>query len=910
VTPGHELSTLDETEIEEALNLTPSEIMDIADSLETLKSLRNRCEEGFKKASQGWKKSHIEKSKLKKEIIELLQKKENHHDKVWHWHTQELDNNHLDDISLTDLKNHLDSLRDFEKNKEQLSKRKLRYESLADLIGGAIKENRRLRTILYLPTADYPSIVDSVTEAVPLDLDQELELREHHYQTLGEENKTFLKQIEENELADERLRKHKGERFDKYVKQIKSLKQAVVTNVELRKNLDLPAVAYLDSPATSQEEGELIAEEDLDTLAKLLSQVTKENDDFINQQELNKQQLLKALNQIYADITTMVEQINLYIDYSYDHEAEYLQLEAFIPGETTDELKDQFDTLVDKKEVYALQLKEFEKRYGDFNKRKDREKITAEKAGDEVKAIFDATQLTAFHQSNPKLDKKFRQEVFSGTQDYDRVHLRDLKRGSLENAQYFLNKGPETLKNLRSETRQMADNFIDTASEDFQLLRNEKALLIPIGGGNEIGGSCNLLIFQARAKTYRFFIDFGIRNIRGEYELPDLKMLAQYGMSGLNDLDGVFITHAHADHIGAVFQQIILPGLNIPIYMSPATFEIFQESTFDGIKYMPEECFVNDSKSTWQTSVKRNTEAFHGNIHRLSLDEQEEIVPGELQVRPLLAGHITGAVGYVFEFKEHKKTILYTGDFALRSLKSVEGASFLKLKSVDTIICEGTNLSKLNVRKLDSFKTFADKIDATIKRGGKVVIPAFSIGKAQEFVALIGELQKAKQSNIRLKVDGLAKNVTKICASYSPRISGVKFEETDPDIIVSSAGSMSAGTTIGGYVKSVLPDPKSLLIKGSFFDEEYSGWASNYQLDRAKEIVYGGERFPVACEIYEFKVPLHAELYEIEELINSLHPKQVYFVHTLSGPSHNVQPKLDSNIESNWSKNFHPIVLA
>lgn len=377
-------------------------------------------------------------------------------------------------------------------------------------------------------------------------------------------------------------------------------------------------------------------------------------------------------------------------------------------------------------------------------------------------------------------------------------------------------------------------------------------------------------------------------------------------------IDGIFITHAHADHINGLLSKIILPELSIPMYMSSATYEIFQITAFDDLaKHMSKDQLGTFSISEWKNFILRGEGPFARNINTFEHGSPIELSPGELSITPCRAGHIVGATGYVFEFIDLQKTLLYTGDFTLRSLKSVKGATFADLSSVDVLVCEGTNLSKLNNRRMDSFKTFADKIVNTVAQGGTVVIPAFSIGKAQEAVALVSEIQASyMDSNIKLKVAGLAGQVTKVCARYSNALLNLNLSEVGANVIISSAGTMKDDTTIARFVKQVLPDHKSLLVKGSFFDEEYSGWASNFQLNRAKRIRYGGEDFEVNCEIYEFKIPLHAELYEIESLVTSLKPKTVHFVHTVGQGHHNVTPKFDEDQEMHWGKNFQPIELT
>lgn len=645
-------------------------------------------------------------------------------------------------------------------------------------------------------------------------------------------------------------------------------------------------------------------------LSECNSQLTDDNDTLNNNIQERIDFLVNNIKDTYKKNIALAEKINLYLDFSYDEHREYREVFTPDSSQSLDVLENQYRTITEENELLQKDIEKYRHLYSELDDRKEVETVFAEKAQTEVTKIIKDSNLTAFNKPSSQLLRLLKQELYSGTVEYDREHLADIKRGKLAKLDHFLNKGPHSVKMFQPTATTQSNQYIERIKNHFDKQNNVNIQFIPLGGGNEIGGSCNLFLYKTPHKTFSFLVDIGIRNLRGGFRHPDLKMLTSYGIAQLSDLDGIFITHAHADHIGALFDLIIRPQIQVPLYMSAATKDIFQAITLDGIKFMAEHQFTDISKAEWKTRIKQDDKSFSGNIITVESKVPIDIIPGEFVMTPYHAGHVIGALGFLFDIVKLNKRILFTGDFTLRPLKSVTGADFLDIKKVDTIICEGTNLSKLNVRSLDSYKTFADKLFSTISNGGRVVIPAFSIGKAQEIISLLVSFQTSYRKKFTIKIDGLAKRITEIYSQYSNKLNSFEFSNSDnADIIVSSSGLMKENTAIEDHLKSIFSDNKSLLIKGSFFDEEYSGWASNYQLNAVKDIEYGGQHFKLKCEIYDFKIPLHAELYEIENLINLLKPKSVQFVHTLSSLEHNIVPSFEGDTEIGWPKNFESVAL-
>ena len=125
----------------------------------------------------------------------------------------------------------------------------------------------------------------------------------------------------------------------------------------------------------------------------------------------------------------------------------------------------------------------------------------------------------------------------------------------------------------------------------------ENIKLTPLGGLGEVGK--NLLLFEIKSNVY--LIDAGIKfstDPEIDFILPDLEYLEKIK----DKICGIFITHGHEDHIGALSK---LTFLNVPIYCPPLAKEIIKKKLFKDQNHLLNEIEINkkfyfdDFKITW-----------------------------------------------------------------------------------------------------------------------------------------------------------------------------------------------------------------------------------------------------------------------------------------------------------------------
>ncbi len=204
-------------------------------------------------------------------------------------------------------------------------------------------------------------------------------------------------------------------------------------------------------------------------------------------------------------------------------------------------------------------------------------------------------------------------------------------------------------------------------------------------------------------------------------------------------IDAVILSHAHVDHCGNL-PHLVKHGFSGPIYCTPATALLADIMMRDsGHIQEADAAFVN----------KRRAERGEPLIEPLYTQEDAE------QVQPLLhsvnyeqvfspvegvtaclhdAGHILGSASVDLQLTERGRTtrLWFSGDIGRRNLPILRDP--ILPRAADTLVMECTYGDKPHRDPEEAYLEFRDVVRRTLERGGKVIIPAFAVGRTQELV--------------------------------------------------------------------------------------------------------------------------------------------------------------------------------
>ncbi len=326
-----------------------------------------------------------------------------------------------------------------------------------------------------------------------------------------------------------------------------------------------------------------------------------------------------------------------------------------------------------------------------------------------------------------------------------------------------------------------------------------------------------------------------------------------------SQIKALFVTHGHLDHIGRI-PLLVKSGFHGPIYSTPPTKEIAELALKDALG-------LDETKSYHEDDIKDAMALWQG------VDYHQPFKLGAMTVELFDAGHILGSAMYKFHWNDG--AIVFTGDLGntpaplLQPTDAVTDAKYLIMESV----YGDRNHEDRGSRRAQ----LEDVIEETMKAGGALVIPAFSIERTQEILYEIERMmEESRIPLVPVFLDSpLAISITAVYAKYqsyfnqsvkdiiktdnqifkfpqlhlslSSRDSKAIFEANPRKIIMAGSG-MSTGGRILHHEKAYLPDAKNTLLLIGY---QGVGTMGRLLSEGAKEVRIFGERVPVRARIVQ-----------------------------------------------------------
>lgn len=243
--------------------------------------------------------------------------------------------------------------------------------------------------------------------------------------------------------------------------------------------------------------------------------------------------------------------------------------------------------------------------------------------------------------------------------------------------------------------------------------------ILTLGAGKEIGKSA--IIVKIKDKT--ILLDCGMHvGYNDRRRFPNFSQFKDIN----NQIDLVLISHFHLDHCGGIPFLTEKLGYKGPIFSTPPTKEIMPLMLSDYIKIINRRSNVTETFS--EVEMYKSVEKMR------TIEIGNKFIYEGIEIMPYYAGHVLGACMFYIKYKE--ETVLYTGDFNPSPSFTLKPA-FIDQLNCDVIICESTVGDKIGESNKSRTREFLESIFQAIKRGGKVLIPVFSIGRSQELCMLL-----------------------------------------------------------------------------------------------------------------------------------------------------------------------------
>lgn len=343
------------------------------------------------------------------------------------------------------------------------------------------------------------------------------------------------------------------------------------------------------------------------------------------------------------------------------------------------------------------------------------------------------------------------------------------------------------------------------------------------------------------------------------------------------EIDVMILSHAHIDHSGNI-PNLVSKGFKGLIYATSATVDLCQIMLRDSAHLQEKDIeFVNKKRKKKNEEaldplytledVEKAMDQFVGVQYNRAID----LYPG-IRVTFRDAGHILGSAGVFLEIEEkdgRKINLGFSGDIGRPDSPVIKSPDVLR--DLDVLIMESTYGNRLHSPAEEIEEDFSTTINEVINNGGKVIIPAFAVGRTQTIVYMLHKLfDQNRIPEIPIYVDSpLAVDATAVFRSHPEcldretgrifleegsdpfgfgRLKYIKKTEESKELndkkgpmIIISASGMAEGGRILHHLANNIGNPKNLIL--------FVGYAAEHTL--ARRIMDGDKKVNIFGEEYD-----------------------------------------------------------
>ncbi|HET6185539.1 MAG TPA: MBL fold metallo-hydrolase [Trebonia sp.] len=421
-------------------------------------------------------------------------------------------------------------------------------------------------------------------------------------------------------------------------------------------------------------------------------------------------------------------------------------------------------------------------------------------------------------------------------------------------------------------------------------VRSRGLTVTPVGGANHIGGSALLV----EAGDTRILVDAGIKP-QAHISRPGPDHIEE---AVRERVDAVVITHAHADHAGFV-PWVVERQRHTQVICSPQTKALLPVVWADSVRVMRADADAASSRADHVEPPYGEAEIEQAEGRLVAAGPGQTAIVRDLELTLFPAGHILGAAGVVIRAGDQR--VVVTGDIDDRGQASVGPAQIpLGLtRGADLLVIETTYCDSIHRDRGQEGDDLVRQAGEVLDAGGRILIPAFGLGRAQEVALLLGE----RLPGVDVLVDGLASTISDLYArNGAPEVLRGHVRKVEhrsreiagfrEGVIITTSGMLTGGAAIP-WAQAVLPEPDSALFLCGHQDEESPGRDLQELADadpgRPRRICLRDDQgrpvtVEVAAPVHTYNLSAHADRTGLKSIVDQVRPQAVMLVHGEPGP--------------------------
>ncbi|XRM39378.1 endoribonuclease ysh1 [Aspergillus tubingensis] len=314
-----------------------------------------------------------------------------------------------------------------------------------------------------------------------------------------------------------------------------------------------------------------------------------------------------------------------------------------------------------------------------------------------------------------------------------------------------------------------------------------------LGGGNEVGRSCHII--QYKGKTV--MLDAGMHPAKEGFSA-----LPFFDEFDLSTVDILLISHFHVDHSSALPYVLSKTNFKGRVFMTHATKAIYKWLIQDNVR-------VSSTASSSDQRTTLYTEQDHLSTLPLieTIDFNTTHTINSIRITPFPAGHVLGAAMFLISIAG--LNILFTGDYSREEDRHLIPAEVPKGVKIDVLITESTFGISSNPPRLEREAALMKAITGVLNRGGRVLMPVFALGRAQELLLILDEYWETHPELQKIPIYYIGNTARRCMVVYQTYIGAMNdnikrlFRQRMAEAEASGDKSVSAGPWDFRFVRSL-----------------------------------------------------------------------------------------------------------
>lgn len=445
----------------------------------------------------------------------------------------------------------------------------------------------------------------------------------------------------------------------------------------------------------------------------------------------------------------------------------------------------------------------------------------------------------------------------------DEIKKETLWSPQVERVPAIDSKVVDRARELTVEDPEFRKDFLHDVGKKIRLdksVGDEWVRVSGLGGCRQVGRSS----FLVQTEESNVLLDAGIDPAAEPGSTENFPYLNAPELD-LKNLDAVVVSHAHMDHVGMI-PYLYKMGYDGPLYCTKPTRDLMIMLALDyiGLAHSENNKAPYDS-SAIKKAVKRTITPDYGEV--------TDITP-DMRLTLKNAGHIIGSSLVHLHVGEGLHNLLYTGDYNYDNTEMLREAD-TDFQRIETMITESTYGGRDDEQtpREEANKKFLSKVKQTLNKGGKVIVPAFAVGRSQEVLGLLADEMERSYFDYPVFIDGMIRDVNALHTAYpeflSNKVQKKVFEEENspflqdnietigshnerkevfeegPSIILTTSGSMTGGPVLS-YMEQEAEKEENALI---FVGYQFAGSLGRKIQDGADTVEINGKKVDVNLDV-------------------------------------------------------------